>query len=69
MYKCQQCCKCQNAASKPSYEEYTYTADTCKIMKVSPITLWRYRKEGSIDFVKKKSKIYYLVSLFYDRKK
>lgn len=69
MYKCQQCCACKNASAKPTYEEYTDTADTCKILKVTPTTLWRYRKKGLIEFVKRGSKIMYRVSSFFKRKK
>lgn len=66
--QCQHCCSFHKGTTAPIYEEYTDSADTMKIMKISESTLLRYRKQGLIEFVKRKGKIYYLISSFYKNK-
>lgn len=42
--------------------DYRDTADTKQVLNVSDSTLYRWRKEGLIDFIIKKGKIYYDIS-------
>ena len=63
----QNSCSCQKTPSVRTHDEYTDSADTMKIMKISYSTLSRYRKEGLIKFIKRKGKIYYLISSFFKK--
>jgi len=38
------------------------TEETCEILKVSSITLWRYRRDGILSFIKVRGKVMYYQS-------
>lgn len=49
--------------------DYRDASDAKRELKVSDSTLWRWRKEGLIDFVIRKGKIYYDISSVLRKKK